>query len=87
MAVKSNAVFRFTDYAVGDDGVRLHFVCADPGAGEASDYYVLLTFADVQGLTDLASFNTLVMTRLQRNVRAQGIASKLDALISRTVTI
>lgn len=87
MALKVNATLTFKGYDVDDNGVKLHFVCADPGGGEANDYYLSLTFADLSTVTDLASFNTLVTTRLQRNLRLTGVASKLDALIGRSLVI
>lgn len=87
MAVKPNATFRFTDYLVDDDGIHLHYVCLDPGGGESSDYYLLMTFAEAEGITNLASYNAWITARLQRNIRAAGIASKLDSLIGRAVTI
>ena len=87
MALRANAVLKFTSYGVEDGGIRLGFVCADPGAGEASDYFVFLSDADLAGVSTLAALKTLVTTKLQRQFRASGIATKLDPLLGTTITV
>ena len=77
----------FTSYEVQDAGMTLHFVSQDPGAGKPSDYYILLTDADLATVTKLAEFQMLVQTRLKRKVNAVGIATKLDPLIGQSVVV
>jgi hypothetical protein len=87
MALKSNAVLTFTRYEVTDTGVRFWFVCPDPGPGEQSDYQVFLTDAEMGAITSLATFNSALLAKLKRQWRAEGIASKLDSLIGRSITL
>lgn len=88
MALKANTVFQFTGYTVQDDGgVLLRFVATDPGAGEPSDYSIVFTAAEIATISTLQQFNTAVTAKLQVKYRAQGISSRLDPLIGRTVTI
>lgn len=87
MAVQANATFTFIDYEMRDDGVNMHFVCANPGPGQASDYYILLTDADVAGVTTQNQLKTLVTSKLQRKIRASGFASKLDPFVGQAVTV
>ena len=87
MALKPNASMVFTRYEIERDGVVLWFVCPDPGAGEPSDYAIYFTNAELAAVTDLASFQTACLTKLKRVYRAEGIATRLDGLIGRTLTL
>ncbi len=87
MALKANSVLTFTGYRVTDFGIDLLFTCADPGAGEPTDYRVFVTDAELASVTSLATFRTLVDTKLSRGIRAASIASKLDSMIGQTRTI
>ena len=87
MALAANAVMTFQDYAVEDGGVRLHFVCSNQGAGERSDYYALLTDAEIAGVTTQAQLRTLVTNKLNRALRASGFTTRLDPFIGQTITI
>lgn len=87
MPLNPNAVLTFASYAVEHGGVRFHFVCANPGAGQASDYYVFVTDAEMATITSVATFGSLLLAKLKRQERADGIASKLDSLIGRTITL
>ena len=87
MALKPSAVLVFTSYEVVDEGITMHFISPDPGPGQPSDWYVLLTDADLATVIDAATFQALVLTKLRRKFRAQGIASKLDARIGASLTI
>lgn len=79
--------FRFSSYQIDDTGIALHFVSSDPGAGKESDYYVRLTDAELTTVTNAATFATLVTTKLNRQVKGVGIATKLDARIGQSVVI
>lgn len=85
MTLKSNLTMIFTSYVVNDDGIMLHFMCPDPGAGEVSDYYVLITDADVTGSATVQTLAALVKTKLQRQLRGTNLAAKLDALIGQSI--
>lgn len=87
MALAANAVMTFTAYDVEDDGIRLRFVCSNPGGGEPSDYDILLTDAELAGVSTQAQLKTLVTTKLQRRWRAYGIASKIDQFVGQSITI
>lgn len=87
MALKANAVLTFVDYVIEDGGARCHFLCADPGPGQPSDYYVLFTDAEIAGITSLATASTLAQTKLSRYLRASGISTKLDQLVGRSLTV
>lgn len=87
MALKANAVLTFTDYTVNDDSIRFHFVCADPGPGQDSDYYVTMSDAEIAATANLAALRTAVTAKLTRKLRANGIASRLDAAIGSQITV
>ena len=94
MPLQTNAVMTFVGYEMDKcqgllaaPGLYLHFVCANPGPGEVSDYYVIVTDAELAGISTQAALRTLVITKLQRAYRASGIASKLDQFIGQSVTI
>lgn len=87
MALKVNAALTFSGYDVNDDGTVLRFVCADPGAGEPSEYSVLLTDADLSAVSTQPQLRTLVISKLQRRYRAAVVASKLDQFVGQSVTI
>lgn len=83
----ANATMVFTDYQIKDEGLELHFVCPNPGAGEASDYYVLATDAELSVITKVSEFKTLIVNKLQRKLRAANLASKLDPYVGQSVVI
>jgi len=87
MGLKENATMTFMDYQVEDGGIRLHFLCPDPGPGEASDYFVLVTDDELSGISSLPELKQLVTAKLERALRATNIASKLDGLIGQSLTI
>ena len=87
MTLNASAVMTFSSYQVLEDGIALDFVCLAPGAGEETDYRVVVTNAELGAVTTLADFRALVLTKLKRRYRAEGIASKLDGLIGQSVTI
>ncbi len=85
--LSTNATMIFLDYEVQDNGIRIHFVCPDPGPNEVSDYYITVTDAELSLITTLAKFKTLVLTKLQRKLRASDIASKLDPYIGQSLVV
>lgn len=87
MPLNSNANMQFIDYEVTDTGISMHFLCNNPGAGMNSDYHVLVTDAELATITTQAQLKTLVTGKLQRKLRAVGIATKLDNLIGQSITI
>lgn len=87
MTLAANAVMTFTDYQVTDQGILFHFVCANPGPGQPSDYYVLVTDTELAGVSTQQQLVTLVTGKLQRRFRATGIATKLDPLVGQSITI
>lgn len=85
MPLNANLTMIFIDYLVNDDGVVLHFLCPNPGAAQESDYYVLLTDAEIASVSTTPQLATLVKSKLQRKLRATGMATKLDALIGQSL--
>lgn len=77
----------FMDYEVTDEGITLHFVSPDPGPGQASDKYLVLTDAELAGVTTLAALRDLVLTKAKRKLLAEGIATKLNGFIGQSVTL
>ena len=87
MAVQANATFIFESYTVEDGGIRLIFLCPNPGPGNESLYYILLTDVDLAAVTTQAQLRNLVETKLKRSIRATGIASKLDQFIGQSLVL
>ncbi len=87
MPLKPNAELVFDSYTVNAGGIELNYVCYDPGPGESTDYRITVSDAEVSPITTVAQFDTLVAAKLKRLYRAQGISSKLDRMIGRTVTL
>jgi ABC-type Zn2+ transport system substrate-binding protein/surface adhesin len=85
--INPNTVFTFSSYLVTDNGIVLTFVLTDPGAGESTEMSILLTDNELASVSTTPQLRSLVITKLQRRVRASGIASKLDPLIGQQVTI
>lgn len=85
--VKAQTPFAFVDAAITDDGVLLHFVCADPGAGLASDYYALVSDADVAAIATADDFDALVGQALGRKLRGAGLVSHLAPYVGRSVKL
>lgn len=94
MPLQSNATMTFTvfpewgkAYQVEDGGIRLHFLCPNPGPGQVSDYFIFLTDADLAGVNNQSQLATLVTTKLNRALRAAGIASKLDQFVGQSLVV
>lgn len=87
MALKPNASLTFVRYEVERDGVTLWFECYDPGPGQPSDYPVFVTNAELAGITTVQQFGELVLAKLKRYYRADGIASRLDSMLGRSITL
>ena len=87
MPVQANAHFTFTSYEVTDGGIRMFFVCTDPGPGQPNDYDIFLTDAELAPITTAPQLNTLVTNKLNRKIRAVNIAPKLDPFIGQTLVI
>lgn len=96
MAVRANATFRFDSpdggftpaYEVLDEpyaGVKLWFVCSDPGPGNVSAYSITLTDTELATVTNQVQLRNLVISKLQRRIRATNIASKLDQFIGQSL--
>lgn len=81
------ATLMFTGYEVRDDGVSLAFHHGDPGPGRDTTVQVLVTDAELAGVTTAAQLRTLITAKLQRKLQATNIASKLDPFIGQTVTV
>lgn len=87
MALTTNAVMTFVGYEVEDTAILFHFVCAAPGSGEPSDYYIRLTDTELNATTNTTQLRSALTTKLQRKLRASGIASRLDSFVGQTITV
>lgn len=88
MAVIANASMRFIRYEVIDDArIECTFQCDAPGAGEKNLYVIHLTFAEISANSAVQLRDNFVIPRLQRQIRATGISTKLDGLINQSVVI
>lgn len=87
MPLRSNAVMTFASYTVEDAGIRFHFICADPGPGMESDYYVFAADGELSAISTANQLRSLMLAKLNRAIRRNGFASKLDPLIGQTVTV
>lgn len=87
MPLKDTSTLTFMDFAMEDSGVRLHFQCLDPGPGEKCDYHILLTVTELVAVTTQLQLKTLVQDRLNTQIRAQGVASKLSPFIGQSLVV
>lgn len=81
------ASFTFLGYDVQDTGIELEFANFTPGPGLPTNYTILITDAEIAGVSTLSQLRTLVIGKLRRKLQAEGIATKLDPLIGLSVTI
>ena len=77
------ASVRFVSYVVEDAGTVLTFERIDAD----QKYVILLTDAELAGVSTAAALRTLVTTKLNRKIKAALVATKLDAFIGQTVTL
>lgn len=81
------ATLTFTGYTVDDAGIRSHFVCLNPGPGQANDYDIFLTDAELAGAQTQAQLVALAQGKLNRLLTAAGLAAKLDLLIGQSLVL
>jgi hypothetical protein len=74
---------RFVSYTVEDAGTVLTFERLDAD----QKYAILLTDAELAGVSTPTALRTLVTTKLNRKIKASLVASKLDAFIGQSVTL
>lgn len=77
----------FIGYEVTDTGIVLHFTWPNRPTPGVTEFFVLLTDAELSAITTQAQLRTLVMNKLNRKLRATGIATKLDPFVGQTITI
>jgi hypothetical protein len=87
MALKANATMTFIRYDVLDGGILLVFTCPDPGPGENSEWPVVVTDAELGGVSNQVQLRNLVQTKLERRYRAVTVANRLDPFIGQSLTI
>lgn len=87
MPLKTNSTLIFLGFEMEDAGVRLHFLCADPGPEQANDYHIMLTITELAAVTTQIQLRTLVQDRLNLQIRAQGVESKLTPFIGQTLVV
>ena len=79
--------YTFAGYEVTDAAIVLHFINYAPGAGRDNDYYVSLTDAELAAVSTATQLRDLAIQKLQRKLKASGIAGRLDTFIGQVVTI
>lgn len=77
----------FLRYEVEDTGTLLEFLHASPGPGNATNYTIRFTDAELAAVTTALQLRNAVQAKLRRKLQAENIASKLDTFIGQTVTI
>lgn len=77
----------FVRYTVHEEGTRLVFTLDGMGPGQDTEITILLTDAEVAGLTTLGLARVLVTAKLQRRLMASGIAPRLDSLLGQSVIL
>lgn len=87
MPLKTGSTLTFLDFSMEDAGVRLHFQCVDPGPEQSNDYYIMITVSEMAAVTTQIQLRTLVQDRLNLQIRAQGVASKLTPFIGQTLVV
>lgn len=95
MPVNPNATFTFQSpdggftpaYEVTDDGIILHFVCANPGPGLPTGYSIRFGFSELAAISTQNALRNAVIDKLNTKIRATNIASKLDPFIGQSLTI
>lgn len=88
MALAPNAVMQFVRYSAEESGIRFHFVCANPGGGEPSDYDVLIEEQALVQATTVPQITALVSAALIRKYRTSTkYAALLDPLIGGEIVI
>lgn len=82
-AYPPNTQFRFDHYQVEDSGISMAFIAAN-----FSDVItIFLSDAELASVSTQPQLATLVTNKLQRKVRATGVASKLDQFIGQSITV
>jgi hypothetical protein len=87
MPLNPTATMTFVDYEVLETGVRCHFVSPNPGAGQDSDYYIVLSDVDLAGTTTQAQLAALAKAALNRKLLATGVAATLATLIGQNIIL
>lgn len=77
----------FAQYLVVHDGIEMEFRCPNPGPGQASEYVIKVTDTELAGVSTQAQLRTLLTTKLNRKIRATGIATKLDQFLNQSITV
>ncbi|HLB46476.1 MAG TPA: hypothetical protein VJL59_05560 [Anaerolineales bacterium] len=68
-------------------GVRLHFVCGDPGPEQPSDYYIILTAAEIAAASNQTQLRTLVQGKLNDQIRFAAYTAKLTPFIGQSLVV
>lgn len=87
MPLAANATFNFDSYTIEDTGLRMHFTCPNPGAGQVTDYNVLLLDSEISALSTTTDFRNLVASKLARKYRATSLSTKIDSFIGQSFTV
>lgn len=78
----------FSRYEVEDGGIRLFFVLPAPGPSMPTDADVLVTDAELAGVSTAVQLrDNLVLPKLRRKLHAENIATKLDPFVGQPVTV
>jgi hypothetical protein len=87
MPLNPTATMTLADYEVLDVGVRLHFVSPNPGAGQASDYDVVVSDVELASTKTQAELAALVKGALNRRLLATGIAGDLAGFVGQSLVL
>jgi len=87
MPLQSNCTMTFNSYEINDEGIKFNFVCLNPGAGQPTDYCIIISDSELSTISNTLQFKTLVQNKLQRKYRALNICTKLDQYIGQSLVI
>jgi hypothetical protein len=88
MPLRTSTILKFERYYVLDSNeTKLEFSCTNPGAGEESLYWIVLTDDEISTIIDALTYDTLISDKLKRKYRSANISTKLDRYFGRETTI
>jgi len=75
----SGITFTLTSYEIQTNGINLHFVSPNPGAGMPTDYYVFISDEEIGVSLTSPVFTKIVQSKIDKLFSGGGISSFLDS--------
>jgi hypothetical protein len=77
----------FTSYEIRSDRIELLMTVTNPEPGAPATYTVRVSDAELQGATTNSQLRALVAQKLNRQIQADAVASRLGPLVGATFTV